>query len=361
MNNQFENFNNSSNSQNALDKLSEFDNYRKPSDDIGIRPIFADLSKGRPTVVVKKKKDGKVIIFTQAEILKMQIEKNFKVSMKNISKEEHKANKKISKHLNEIVKNINGAVLLTSKNITQNIENKVLAAGKLISNKIKEIVSNLTSKEKKNIKKLSKKLKLLTPKTKAVTKKIVNAIKKEALKSKIVDHAKKINKVTGENVKVIASNLKTKIKKIKSNIKKASPNQQKVISNSLNKIENKVTSPSNIIDKSAIKIIKNPELSSKDIANGVNKLPTDAKIILKNIVQKVANVNPNIQSSKDLKLTPNTKEAVKNIVSNINNSKLINSQSSSVKTVEHYALLSELYGSESVSSNIESMLPYVKP
>ena len=73
MNNHFENFNNSLSSQTALDKLSILDKTYLPNNDVGIRPMLAMYNKPRPELVVKRRKDGKVIIFTKDEILQMQI------------------------------------------------------------------------------------------------------------------------------------------------------------------------------------------------------------------------------------------------------------------------------------------------
>ena len=165
MNNQFENFNNSFASS-ALDQLSILDNYQKPTDDIGVRPITSDLIKGKPNIIVKKRKNGKVIVYSKNDILRMQINKNFKVTMNNITKEEHKANKKISKHIKEIVKNVNGGVLSTLREFSKKTEKNISIAANRLSKNLNKMVNNLTETQKENIKKLSIKLKLLTPKTK---------------------------------------------------------------------------------------------------------------------------------------------------------------------------------------------------
>ena len=135
MSNQFENFNNLIESQNALDRLTILNNYQAPNDDVGIRPINAGQIKGRPAIVVKKRKNGKVIVYTHDEILNLEIEKNFKVGLFNVSKEEQKQNKKISKHIKEIVKNVTGASRPETKNLSKNTINKLLVVGALLNKK----------------------------------------------------------------------------------------------------------------------------------------------------------------------------------------------------------------------------------
>jgi hypothetical protein len=143
MSNQFENFNNLIESQNALDKLTILNNYQAPNDDVGIRPINASQVKGKPAVVVKKRKNGKIIVYTHQEILKLEIEKNFRVGLYDISKEEQKQKKKISKHLKEIVKNITGSSRPVTKKLSKKTINKVLVAGALLNKKSKKITSKL--------------------------------------------------------------------------------------------------------------------------------------------------------------------------------------------------------------------------
>jgi hypothetical protein len=181
MKNHFENFTNSLSGKNALDILSESDKQHLPTNDKGIRPTLAIFNKTRPEIVIKKKKDGKVVVFTKEEILSMQISKNFKVGMFNVSKEEKKAEQKIEKKVKNIAKIIKGAKLksekVKGKRLSRRTEKKVLLAGGLITQKINRN-RKLSERAKRKLKKMSAKLKVLSPKTKAITKKIVKVIKK---------------------------------------------------------------------------------------------------------------------------------------------------------------------------------------